>query len=46
MRCEAGISICDDLARGAVMWKDVLNVKVGDSRGGGRFVARDKNGSF
>ena len=46
MGCEAGISVCDDLARGAVMWEDVLNIEVGDGGGGGRFMARDKNGSF
>ena len=46
MRCEAGIPVCDDLARGAIMWKDVLNIEVGDGGGGGRFMARDKNGSL
>ena len=46
MRCEAGISVCDDFARGAIMWKDVLNIEVGDGGGGGRFMARDKNGSL
>ena len=46
MRREAGIPVCDNLARGAVMWKDVLNIKVGDGGGGGRFMARDENGSL
>ena len=43
---KTGISVCDDLAGGAVMWKDMLDVKVGDGGGGGRFMAGDKNGSF
>ena len=44
--CEAGVSVCDDLAGGAVMWKDVLDVEISDGGGGGRFVTGDKNGSF
>ena len=41
--CEAGISVCNNLAGGTVMWEDVLDIEVGDSGGGGRFVAGDEN---
>ena len=44
--CEAGVSVCDDFARRAVMWKYVLDVEVGDGGGGGCFMAGDKNGSL
>jgi hypothetical protein len=43
---EAGIPVRDDLAGGAVMWKDMLDVKVSDGGGGSRFMAGDKNGGF
>ena len=43
---EAGISVCDDLAGSAVMWKDMLDIKVSDGGGCGRFMAGDENGSF
>ena len=43
---EAGIAVCDDFAGGAVMWKNMLDVKVGDGGGGGRFMAGDEDGSF
>ena len=46
VRCKAGISVCDDFAGSAVMWKNMLNVKVSDGGGGGRFMAGDENGSF
>ena len=42
--CETGISVRDDFTGGAVVWKDMLDVEIGDSGGGGRFVAGDKNG--
>ena len=43
---EAGVSVCDDLAGSAVVWEDVLDIKVSDGGGGGRFVTGDKNSSF
>ena len=43
---EAGISVCDDLAGSAVMWKNMLDVKVSDGGGGGCFMAGDENGGF
>ena len=46
MGCEAGIAVCDDLAGSAIMWKDMLDVKVSDGGSGGRFMAGDENGSF
>ena len=44
--CKAGISVCDDLARSTVVWKDMLDVKVGNNGGGSRFVAGNEDGSF
>ena len=44
--CEMGVSVGDDFARSAVVWKDMLDVEVGDGGGGGRFMAGDKKGSF
>ena len=46
MGCEAGVSVCDDLAGSAVVWEDVLDIKVSDGGGRGRFVTGDKNSSF
>ena len=46
VRREAGISVCDDLAGGAIMWENMLNIEVGDGGGGGRFMARDKDGGL
>ena len=46
MGCKAGISVGDDLVGSAVVWKDILDVEVGDGGGGGRFMAGDKKGSF
>ena len=46
MRGEAGISVSNDLVGGAVVWKNMLNVKIGDGGGSGRFVAGNKNSSF
>jgi hypothetical protein len=43
---EAGISVCDNFAGSAVMWKNILDVKFGNGGGGGRFMAGDENGSF
>jgi hypothetical protein len=43
---EAGISVCDDFAGSAVMWKNMLDVKIGDGGGSGHFMAGDENGSF
>ena len=44
--CEAGISVCDDFARSAIMREDVLDVKVSDGGGGGCFMTGDKDGGF
>ena len=46
MGCEASIAVCDDLAGSAVMWKNMLDVKVSDGGSGGRFMAGDENSSF
>ena len=46
MGCEAGVAVCDDLAGSAIMWKNVLDVKVSNGGSGGRFMAGDENGSF
>ena len=43
---ETGISVCDDFVGSAVMWKNMLDVKIGDGGGGGCFMAGDENGSF
>ena len=43
---EAGISVCDDFVGSAVVWKDMLDVKVSNGGGGGHFMAGDENGSF
>ena len=43
---EAGIAVRDDLAGSAIVWKDMLDVKVGDGGGSGRFVAGNENGGF
>ena len=43
---EAGISVHDDLAGSAVVREDVLDIKVSNSGGGGRFVAGNENGRF
>ena len=44
--CETGIPVRDDLAGSTVVWKHMLDVKVGNSGGGSRFVAGNENGSF
>ena len=44
--CEAGVSVRDDLAGSAVVWKNMLDVEIGNSGGGSRFVAGNENGSF
>ena len=46
MRGEAGIAVGDNLARGAVVWEHMLDVKLGDGGGCGGFMARDKNSRF
>ena len=43
---EAGISVRDNFAGSAVVWKNVLDVKFSNGGGSGRFVAGDENGSF
>ena len=43
---KAGITVRDDLAGSTVVWKNMLDVKVGDSGGGSCFVAGDEDGSF
>ena len=44
--CETGISVGNDLAGSAVMWKDMLNIEVGDGGGGGCLITGDENGRF
>ena len=43
---KSGISVRDDLAGSAIVWKDMLDVKIGNSGGGSRFVAGNENGGF
>ena len=43
---ETGISVRDDLAGSAVVGKNMLDVKIGNSRGGSCFVAGNEDGSF
>ena len=44
--CETGIPVRDDLTGSAVVWKDMLDVEIGNGGGGSRFVAWNKNGSL
>ena len=43
---ETGIPVHDDLAGSTVVWKDMLDIKIGNSGGGSRFVAGNEDGSF
>ena len=43
---KSGISVRDDFAGSTVVWENMLDVKVGNSGGGSRFVAGDEDGSF
>ena len=43
---ETGIPVRDDLAGSTVVWKNMLDVKIGNSGGGSHFVAGNENGSF
>ena len=43
---ETGIAIRDNFVGSAVVWKNMLDVKFGNGRGGGRFVAGNENSSF
>ena len=43
---KAGISVCDNFAGSAIVWKNMLDVKFGNGGGSGLFVAGDENGSF
>ena len=43
---EPGIAVRDDFARSTVVWKNMLDIEIGNSGGGSRFVARNENGSF
>ena len=43
---EAGISVRNNLSGSAVVWEDMLDVKVGNSGGGGCFVAGNENSCF
>ena len=45
-RGKSGVPVRDDLAGGTVVWKDMLDIKIGDSGGGSCFVARDEDCSF
>ena len=46
MRGEAGISVGDDLVGSTIVWKDMLDIEVGNGGGGGCFVAGNKNSCF
>ena len=46
VRGEAGISVSDNLAGGAIVWENMLDIKIGNGGGGGCFVAGNENGSF
>ena len=46
VRGEAGISVGNDFAGGTIVWKNMLDIEIGDGRGGGRFMAGNKNSSF
>ena len=46
MRGEAGIPVSDDLVGGTIVWKNMLDIEIGDGGGGGHFVAGNKNSSF
>ena len=46
VRGEAGISVSDNLAGGAIVWENMLDVKFGNGGGGGCFVAGNENSSF
>jgi hypothetical protein len=43
---KTGISVRDDLAGSAVVWENMLDVKIGNSGGGSRFVAGNEDGRF
>ena len=43
---KAGISVHDNFAGSAIVWKNMLDVKVGDGRGGGRFMAGNEDSGF
>ena len=43
---ETGIAVRDDLAGSTVVWKNMLDVKVGNSGGGSHFVAGNEDGRF
>ena len=44
--CKPGIPVRDNFTGGTVVWKDVLDIKIGNSGGGSGFVARDKDRGF
>ena len=46
MRRKTGIPVRDDFAGSTVVWEDMLDVKIGNSGGGSRFVAGNEDGSF
>ena len=46
VRGEVGISVSDDLAGGTIVWKNMLDIEIGDGGGSGHFVAGNKNSSF
>ena len=46
MRGKAGILVGDDLAGGTIVWKDMLDIEISNSGGGGHFVAGNKKSSF
>ena len=46
MGCKMGIPVRDDLAGSTVVWKNILDVKIGNSGGGSRFMAGNEDGGF
>ena len=46
MGCEAGIPVRDDLVGSTVVWKDMLDVKIGNSGGGSCLVTGNEDGCF
>ena len=41
-----GIAVSDDFARGTKVWKDMLDIKVGDVGGGSRLMAGNEDGGL
>ena len=46
VRSEAGVLVSNHFPRGTIVWKNVLDIEVGDGGCGGRFVTGDEDGGF